>query len=188
MRPEILLVAQLAVGLVFLQASIGKLRNRRQFLTELLEYDLLPAWLIYPTGLLLIAFEAMVALSHLTGWLIQLMAPATLTLLAVFCALLAVTIKRGLTVHCLCFGAADGQLVSKRTIVRVTALLCLEAVLWFGLRAGDHATSPADFSVGELLLMGLCSALALLVASWLFAIPEVRAVYKPCVTQRVRSD
>jgi hypothetical protein len=54
MQAEILLIFQLAVGLVFLLSGITKLADREAFSRGLDQYDILPSRLVSPIGELII--------------------------------------------------------------------------------------------------------------------------------------
>lgn len=188
MPSEIVLVTQLAIGLVFLRSSLGKLQHPGQFLRGLTEYDILPEWLVHPAGILLIGAEVMIALSHLSGWFLPLIVPASIALLSAFVAAMIVTIRRGVTVSCLCFSAGDGQeIVSIRTVVRLTLLLGVEMLLWHSLRSEPYWPPPYALNPRELLLALLCAGLVLNVTSWILAAPEIVVAQRLCRTYRERS-
>ncbi|WP_295525883.1 MauE/DoxX family redox-associated membrane protein [Novosphingobium sp. Chol11] len=87
-------VAAVAVGLVFVQAAIAKLRHRDLFPGVLANYRLLPGSWIAPVAVVLPWAELVIGLALLAGGQPLAILPAAL-LLCAFAAAMAVNIARG---------------------------------------------------------------------------------------------
>lgn len=182
---SLFLVSQLAIGLVFLTASVNKLRDISGFFAGINEYGIVPAYLVRAVGVAVVVAEALVALSHLSGWLLVVAVPASVVLLSAFLIAIVVTIRRGLTVPCLCFGVgADHETASLRSAIRLISILAIEAALLYRLLGSSDWPSPLARSGGELLAALLAAALALTISSWVFSSPEVIAALRPCPRDR----
>lgn len=177
---EILLLTQLAIGLVFLRSSLGKLRHPGQFATGMSEYRLLPASLVQPSAILIIAAELLIAVSHLTGVQLQYSVLSALALLSMLVVATIATMWRGLAVPCLCFSGGEGQMVSKRTVARLALLLSAEFMLWLGLWSGVKWPAPYNLDAAEVLIAVLCAGLTLNMLSWILATPEIVASRRNC--------
>src|SRR5437867_2545141 len=123
MVAKVQLVFQLALGLVFLFSTTGKLRDATGFSRGIAEYKIVPSVLVHPVALLVILAEACLALTHLTGLLLGLAAPFGFFMLIGFAAAVGVNLRRGRTLSCHCFGTADGETISRRTLARLLMLL-----------------------------------------------------------------
>jgi hypothetical protein len=141
----VVLAVQVAVGVVFLAAVVGKLfTGTRGFADELRNLAVLPADLVRPAAVAVIVAEvAVLVLLVVPGT-----APAGLTLAAVlllaFAAALSVALARGRRAACRCFGAIGGPL-GPRHVVR-NVLLAGVAVV--GQAAGTGAPlHPAGVAV-----------------------------------------
>lgn len=182
MPTDLLPVVQIAVGLVFLRSALGKLRHPQWFLRGVEDYRVIPARLVPYAGAFLIVAEVVIALSHLSGWFLVVIVPASIALLALLGAIVTITIRRGLAVSCLCFGAGEEQeVVSMRTTGRLGVLLCAELLLWLGIHSGASSTMY-DLGARELAIAALQATLTLTVVSWVFAVHEVSEVQRPCRT------
>lgn len=125
---EIIFVVQFAVGTVFLWSSLRKLQNTDYFMSSMAGYELLPSQLVPPSAIAVICLELLIGLSHVTGVGLSVVLPLSITLLLGFVVAVTLTIKRGLTVPCACFGPSD-QTVSMRSIARLIVLLAGEGML-----------------------------------------------------------
>lgn len=107
MAADLLLVVQLAIGFTFLRSSLGKVLKPAPFFEGLAAYEILPRWLSYPAGILLIIVEVLIAISHLSGWMFARVTFLTLGLLGVFLFVALRMLHAQAPVACLCFGAGD---------------------------------------------------------------------------------
>lgn len=121
---------QLALGGVFLAACALKLRRPGAFVRTVADYQVLPrsAALETVAAAGIMVTEAALALSFLTGWLLEAgVVLAAATLLA-FVAGVAINLRRGRTISCGCFGA-DTERISGHTLVRLGLLLAAVVAL-----------------------------------------------------------
>lgn len=179
---ELRLVVQLALGLVFLASTLGKLRRPRAFARGVAEYKLLPPLVAYAFGFALIPLEGYLAISHLSGWTLRIAAPVAMMTLAAFTVAVGVNLARKRKLPCFCFG--DGEaLISRRSLVRLFLLLAAEALLLFDRRlflaSSDEplllarVVRAADLATALLLASGL-----LVGGLWLLAAPELIRVLR----------
>jgi hypothetical protein len=164
-------VLQIAVGLIFLWSAAAKLGDRQAFLKALTAYELLPEQLVSLVGNLVIFLEAVIAISHLTGWLVGSLSLAGLILLCSFYWPVGIALVHKKAMSCLCFGGA-GEVVSKRTAMRLGLLLGAEATVWGLLQFGPaKVNAPRD-----IVMTFLCAALLLVLVRWLLLVPEILAL------------
>jgi hypothetical protein len=173
MLSEIAHVLQFAVGLTFLCSAAAKLKDRQAFLRSLVAYEILPDRLISLVGNVVVVLEAVVAISHLTGWLVRTLSLAGLILLCSFIWPVGIALGRKKQLNCLCFGGA-GEVISKRTAMRLGLLIVAEATLW-GLLHYHPVTANAQRDVVVKLL---CAALLLVLVRWLLLAPEIFALQR----------
>lgn len=129
MSDEMRLVFQLAVGIVFLASTAGKIRRPITFAKGIAQYGILPARLTFALGLALIPLEAFLALAHLTGWLLAVAVPVGIVLLLIFTAAVTTSLVRGIYTPCYCFGAEGGEAISLRSLGRLALLMAGEISL-----------------------------------------------------------
>ena len=176
-----LLALQIAIGLVFLFSAIGKLLNPLKFAAGVAEYRILPEWLAYIVGLVLIPFELFLAAAHLGGWLLQLALPAGLVMLISFMIAVGINLKRGSVLPCHCFGAGEGEMISTRTLVRLGLLFAGEAIVIAG--SGWPAIVKLTYpdrvsSFAELGQMFFWATFILILAVWLLSMTDVIALLR----------
>jgi hypothetical protein len=114
----VVLVLQFAIGCIFVASIAGKLRSPRAFVSGVRDYDILPQHFVLPFAVVVLGTEAMLAVSHLTGWLLVVTVPIGCALLASFAVAVAVNLARRRTILCLCFGTNHFELVSWRSFER----------------------------------------------------------------------
>lgn len=132
MIDEIRLVVQLAIGMVFLLSTPGKLIDPVGFARGVVEYRIGPKSLAFAGGMVVIVTEIFLAVAHLTGSFLRFAAPLGAVMLFIFSIAVAVNLKRGRALRCYCFGGADGELISGRTLTRLLLLLGGEMFLIIG--------------------------------------------------------
>ncbi len=184
MFDEVQLVVQLAVGLVFLLSASAKLTAPTSFARGVAAYDILPEALATVFGLLLIPIEVFVAVSHLTGWLLNLAAPLGLIVLAGFAVAVTINLRRGRALPCYCFGSQTGEKISGRTLARLLLLIAGEVMVLaqFGLSQTSQLTYPDRVArVTDLGLLVFWSTFLLISGFWLLSAPEVVALVRNCV-------
>jgi methylamine utilization protein MauE len=182
MQNRMTLVVQLAVGLVFLLSVAGKLINPRDFARGVVKYQVLPDRLSYVVGLTLIPTEVLLAAFHLTGRLLSFGALLGVGVLACFAAGVAVNLKRGRSLPCYCFGNSKGDVISGRTLARLTLLMVGEMLLLADL-ALSRTDNPANLDrvhdVSEFSLAFLSAIFLLIFGSWLLNAADVVELLRP---------
>jgi len=159
--PLIVKAISIGLGLMFLLAAYHKLANGAAFRVTLLEYQLLPEWLVSSASRIIPIVEILLGGSWLLSWYGQAMtAVGSATLLGVYALAIAINLYRG-RVHfdCGCsFGGKDeneqflsGGLVARNLILIAAALITLmpAATRTFGF--GDYATLLAVLLAATLL-------------------------------------
>jgi uncharacterized membrane protein YphA (DoxX/SURF4 family) len=98
-------IGRLILGAIFIYAAILKFGSPQDFADGIAAYQLLPYSLINLLAMGLPLFELVCGLLVLTGFFLRVGILGILTMLVLFTAALAITLLRGLSVNCGCFGA-----------------------------------------------------------------------------------
>ncbi|HKN98101.1 MAG TPA: MauE/DoxX family redox-associated membrane protein [Pseudonocardiaceae bacterium] len=141
-------------------AAIGKLGRFREFAGQVAAYRLLPALLVLPAALAVLAGELVTTVLLVPPPTRPFGAALATLLLAVFLAAQASALARGLEINCGCFGGSDELAAIGPATVTRTALLLLLAV---GVdAAGSTPFRPIELLLGPLLagVVGLVPELA----------------------------
>lgn len=134
----ILLLARLALAVVFLGAGLAKLVDRGGAHEALRDFGL-PAVLARPLGILLPLAECAVGLALVPLTSAWWGALGAFALLALFSAAIALALARGRTPECHCFGQLHAAPISPSTLLRNLLLAAMAGlVLWRG-RPGPSA-------------------------------------------------
>lgn len=165
------LVAQLALGLVFLLSTLGKLRRPAAFLRGVAEYEILPVPLAKVFGAVLIPVEAFLAAAHLTGRGLRVAVPLGIVILLTFATAVAINLGRNRDLLCHCFDSLGGERISARSLAQLALLLAAEGLLLSG-----PALRPAD--PGDLALAGVWAVFCLLAGLWLLRADEVFQLFR----------
>jgi hypothetical protein len=174
MRPEVTIMLQLAIGIVFLLSSAPKVRRPMDFASAVTAYRVVPATWSVPVAVAVVACEAFIALTHLSGVLLWPAIALSVALLVMVVLALLRVLRRGTAVPCACFGAAD-EVVRGRTLARVLLLLGAEVVLWFGARPPVLLSS---LRLEQIVGGAAVAVLALVLCSWLLALPDFRILLR----------
>lgn len=182
---------QLLLGVVFLVAAVGKLRNPARFEAALREYELVPSVLIGATAGGLVALEAFVGISLLSGWALPVGLPMAGGLLLGFALAVGINLRRGRDVQCGCFGSA-AERISMRTLARLGMLILAVVILTVVRLVAD----PVPLTMGSVITDGIpalnrlmftaafATFLALL-ATWALHLPEMQVlISRPGVKRR----
>jgi thiol-disulfide isomerase/thioredoxin len=121
---QVILLARLALCVLFAFAAIRKLRDRSEVAAGIAAFGV-PGGLAAPSSVLLIAAELMVVAALLFDPTANAGAIAAIGLLSLFTIVLAVSIARGNRPACNCFGADEGRPIGWDTVLRNLALLGL---------------------------------------------------------------
>jgi hypothetical protein len=179
MSPDVQLMLQFVVGLTFLSSTVGKIAAPALFFDGLRDYRMLPGWSVQHVGVTLIVIEGLIAFSFMSGWLLWPASLLALGLLGCFLVTTIFALRRGMHVKCLCFGASDTELVSIRTILRISLLAGVVAVLLTESSAREGWLG-ATYSTDKIVLALTCAALIQILISWALAIPEVAGLARGC--------
>jgi hypothetical protein len=172
---------QLLLGTVFLVAAITKLRRPSQFVVAVRNYQLIPRALSRPIAFMVVVIELLVAISMLSGWVLDVSVPAATLLLLSFAAAVAINLRRGRVVPCGCFGSVS-EGISSRSLGRI-GLLFVAVIGLIGVRTA----SPAGLNVASLTMNGglelfvsaaAFAALLLMLGTWILHIPELAVVFR----------
>jgi len=135
---------RVAFGLVFVVASLDKIADPQGFAQVVDNYRILPAVLVNPTAILLPWIELVSGLALTLGVLPRGASVVLSGLTAVFMAVLAYNISRGLDVSCGCFSVEGGETMSQAlwrdAALAAVALLVLWHVFRRPGRAGEETT------------------------------------------------
>lgn len=128
--PHLAFALRLALGAMFLVAAAGKLPLRSQFAEVIVAYQIVPAWMARPYGLVLPWLELFVGAALVLGarrrWAATLSVMLTLT----FVVANAVLISRGIKdAPCSCFGSLLA--LAPRQIIWLDMAMILAGVLIF---------------------------------------------------------
>lgn len=171
---ELRILSQFGIGIIFLLSSAGKLVNFGGFRRAIEEYKFVPKSLIGAVGFIVILFEGVLAITHLTGRLLIVMLPAAILMLTSFAVAVAVNLVKGRKIPCYCFGDGD-ELISAGTLTRVLIILSGEVLL---LKAHE-VLFPERISLPMLGLGLFWVIFALLVSLWIFKIANVIDLVRP---------
>lgn len=175
------LVVQLALGIVFLLSTAGKLRRPAAFLEGVAEYEVLPRPLALAFGALVIPVEAFLAVAHLTGWGLGVAVPLGIVLLLAFAVAVGVNLGRRRDLLCHCFGSQGGERISWRSAAQILLLLAGEAVL---LATTARPGAPAGLvhqrvsSLEQLALATVWALFSLLAGLWLLRADQVYQLFR----------
>lgn len=110
------LFSRLAVSAVFLMAGVSKALDRPAFAAEISAYRLAPTLLVQPIALALPLLEILIGVYLLLGFMQRWSAGAAAVLLIGFIGAMALTLARGLTLDCGCFGNTLGVGILRETV------------------------------------------------------------------------
>jgi len=122
------LLSQVAVGLVFLAAALAKIGDAGGFARQVHYYRLLPFGLENLTAITLPWIELLAALAILLRLRPQAGSVVVAGLMALFVAVVAAAVIRGLDIECGCFGTADAGRVGVAKLLENLGLLALAVV------------------------------------------------------------
>jgi uncharacterized membrane protein YphA (DoxX/SURF4 family) len=142
-------LARLVVGSVFLAAGILKVAHPADLAAAITAYKTgLPPPVVAVLSLALPPFEVLLGIYLIAGLLLPTSSLVATAMLAVFAAIIASAVARGLSAPCGCFGPADNAPATWMTVLRDVALLIPAAYLaWWSRAHGRHGSreqSTAD--------------------------------------------
>jgi len=137
LEARIILAARIVLGLVFLFASLYKLADPESFARATANYRLLPSGLVNLFAVVVPWLELVCGLMLLLGQWVRTGSFVITSLLALFVAAVAVSMMRGLDIHCGCFSPGSGRQVGLRLLAEDAVYLVVSVFLVF--RARDQA-------------------------------------------------
>lgn len=136
MKQKIMIVLRIALGIIFVYASIDKILHPADFAQAVYNYQILPNALINLTALILPMLELIIGLCLISGIWQQGAIVIVNFLLIVFMASLIFNLARGLNIHCGCFTAKPGTIEGNEmvwSILRDIIFLAMGLVLFFDM-------------------------------------------------------
>ena len=130
------LLCRLAVGGIFIYASLDKLTHPAGFAQAIYHYRLLPLALLHPVALLLPMTELILGLGLVLGVARRGSALLAALLTVVFMAAIAIALGRGLDISCGCFHTEGGHAVGLSLLARDVVLLALCMPPWLARHQG----------------------------------------------------
>jgi uncharacterized membrane protein YphA (DoxX/SURF4 family) len=122
-------LVRIALGIIFLWASIGKIRDPQGFAQIVENYHILPAVLVNPVAVLLPWVEAICGLSLILGFFVRGSSLIVDLLMLSFITAFILNVFRGIDVSCGCFSVSVRQ-TSASLLVLMRDSLFLIAGIW----------------------------------------------------------
>ncbi|MGE0593565.1 MAG: MauE/DoxX family redox-associated membrane protein [Vicinamibacterales bacterium] len=176
---------RLLLAAVFLVAAIGKLRQRATFAPTLVAFGLPPRGAAVAADLIPRA-ELVVGALLLVPSTAVWAATASLVLLGLFTAAMALTLARGRAPACACFGAASAEPIGPATLVRNGALLLAAGLVVLAGPGSGLLEAPARWSAMPPPEQGLVALTWLLLAG--LGATAVDAERQRATGARLRAD
>jgi len=124
-------LGRVSIASVFLMAGLTKILAGN-LAESIQKYGLLPPFLVRPLARLLPWLELALAVLLFSGIAVQVALIGVVTLLASFMLVTIMSIRRGLSLHCDCFGLLFRERVGRATLIRDLVLFAVAlAVLAF---------------------------------------------------------
>ena len=127
-HPRVVLVAQVAIALVFMAAALGKISDPASFAKQIHYFRLVPMGFENTVAIMLPWIELVAALALLMRAHPRSGAMVTAGLMVLFVAVVAAALARGLDIECGCFGTSDASRVGGAKLLENVGLLALAVV------------------------------------------------------------
>ena len=141
MYPYVVLLAQLALGVIWVAAALAKLTTRQFGRHAIARFNLLPSALASVVGIVLPWTELSLGGLLLSGQWTRAAAGASVVVLSVFTFAIVVSLVRGDHVECSCFGQWRSNRISWWSVARNAGLAALAAI----------AALPASLPLGRIV-------------------------------------
>ncbi len=140
-------IVRTGIGCALIWSSLPKIRHPYDFLGRVYEYELVGANFGVFIAMTLPWLELLIAWCLISGLFVGGALLGSSILLAVFTAVQASVLWRGLSIACVCLSASGENLVNYRTLIQTgllstAAVLGLVCVLYRPPRPGDAAAVP----------------------------------------------
>lgn len=129
-------------------AGCAKLFDAQSFLNTIQRLDLVPSSLVFPIMIIIVQSEIWLGLALVFGFRMRIVAALLAGLVSLFIIVIAVSVVRGTTGGCGCFGSIGSEKLGAELIIRDA--LILAGCLWLsfqkevnaseGEKEGDHQT------------------------------------------------
>ncbi len=116
MKKFVFYISRFIIGLVFIIAAIPKIADPLTFAKSIEAYQIIPLFLVNITALILPWIELLIGIFMLIGFLLRGSSLLSIFLFIAFSIMIAVTLIRGLSIDCGCFGNLDSPLTIYRLI------------------------------------------------------------------------
>uniref|UniRef100_A0A832I2D3 DoxX family membrane protein n=1 Tax=Eiseniibacteriota bacterium TaxID=2212470 RepID=A0A832I2D3_UNCEI len=127
-RPEVVRLARIAIGLVFIAAALGKIGDLPAFVVQLHNYRMVPVWSEHLLAITMPWIELVAGLALVLGVRARAGAVIVLALMAVFTVAVGSAWARGLDFECGCFGKASASTIGARKFFENVGFTLLAAV------------------------------------------------------------
>ena len=151
-------LTSIGLGLIFLCAAVGKLRDLRGFADAVQAFDMLPSALANTFGYVLPFVELATALLLLVGWLPLVAGGLAVLMLTSFAIALGMNAWRGRALNCHCFGSSGSHRVGWQSVGRELLLLVAAFGLFVAAWQGEMAHWPSNADQSALLVGSACLA------------------------------
>lgn len=140
-HPRVILLAQVAIALVFLAAALGKISDPAAFARQIHHFRLLPQGFENTVAITLPWVELIAALALIFRYHPRSGGLVTAGLMVLFVGVVAAALARGLDIECGCFGTSDASRVGAAKLIENIGLLAVAAIA--SLRPMRAAPTPA---------------------------------------------
>ena len=128
-------IAQLAIGLIFLWAALGKIGDMNEFAREVHNFHLSPLWAEHLIAMTLPWVELTAGLALVTGLRARAGAVLVLGLMVLFTIAVGAAWARGLDFRCGCFGKASAATIGPAKFFENVGLMLLASIAVFRPRS-----------------------------------------------------
>lgn len=122
---------------------------------------------------MLASVELLIGAAHLADVWPVFSASVTLLLLVTFLIFTVLMLNKGVSVPCMCFGGADAEPVSLRSIVRIGLLIIAEVAVVVGNTWIFSGTEGQSFTVSDRLYEALAGGSTVLIVSWALSVTDL---------------
>lgn len=127
-HPALVRTAQVAIGLVFVAASLAKIGDATYFAQQVQNYRLAPLWSVNLAAVTMPWIELLAGLALVVGPRRRAGAAIVLAFMLFFTFAVGAAWARGLDFHCGCFGKAGAGMIGARKFAENVGLTLLAAI------------------------------------------------------------
>jgi Methylamine utilisation protein MauE len=167
-----------SVALTFGASAVAKLRDPAGFAEGVIRYGILPPRIARLTSLVIIGLELVVAVGFASGFFLELASLLALGLLVAFASGVALNLRRGRELPCMCFGSRSADPISAWSVVRVGLLACGVVLVLLRQPANSSSLYGGRGETPEQMFLALTLALGIVaVIRWLLAAPALISLF-----------